>query len=95
MLRKLIQAGAIIALLTGPCFAQSPQVPQSGQPSQSNIGIPLSADKTLTPEEIERRKATDRAYNAAMQKIPDKKPPADPWGSIRPNSPTASKTKQQ
>jgi hypothetical protein len=95
MLRKFIQGGAILALFAGPSFAQVPQAPQGAQPNQSSLGIPLSTEKALTQEEIDRRKANDRAYDAAMRKIPDKKPPADPWGSIRPGSPTAAKNKQQ
>jgi hypothetical protein len=83
MLRKLIHAGAIIALLMGPAAAQ----------------IALSPFKTMekprkTPEEIEKDKARDSAYSAAMQKIPEKKV-ADPWGNIRDTSPTPPKNKPQ
>jgi len=52
-------------------------------------------DKPLTQEEIEKQKAADRAYEAAVNKIPDKKSSADPWGNIRQPSPTASKNKAQ
>jgi hypothetical protein len=89
MLRKLLPAGAIVVLCTGPAFAQI-----DAAPSQPTIGIPLNREVPPTAEEIEKRKAADRAYNAAMHKIPDKKPAADPWGSIRPSSSTA-KNKQQ
>jgi hypothetical protein len=90
MLQKLIQAGAIAALITGPAFAQAPQ------PSQSpTFGVPFKSEKPQTQEDIEKRKALDHAYDAAIQKIPEKKPSADPWGNIRPSSPTASKNKQQ
>jgi hypothetical protein len=85
MQRKLI-AAAIFAVFAAPASAQSP-----GQSSQSSIGIPLKSDKPMTEEEIEKRKASDRAYDAAMQKIPDRKAPADPWGDIRPTS-SASKS---
>ena len=84
MLRRLIQAGAILALLTAAASAQS------------TLGVPLKApDKPLTEEEIEKQKAADRAYQAAVNKIPDKKSSADPWGNIRQPSPTASKNKAQ
>jgi len=84
MLRKLIQAAAIIALLSGTAAAQF--MP----------GIPLNADKPPpTPEEIEKQKAIDRAYRSAAGKIPDKKPVVDPWANIRTAPATATKNKQQ
>jgi len=92
MLRNLLSASVTVALMSGPAFAQPAQpAPSSG----SQLGIPLNPERPLTPEEIEKRKATDRAYNAAMQKIPDKKPSSDPWGNVRPGSSTAAKNKQQ
>ena len=79
MFQKFVVTAAIAALLLGSASAQSPG------PSQSSpLGIPLKSAKPLTQEEIERRKANDRAYDAALQKIPDKKPPADPWGKRSP-----------
>jgi len=84
MLRTLIQAGAIIALLTATASAQ-------GIPMK----FPLKGDKRqMTPEEIEKQKAAENAYHAAMEKIPEKKA-VDPWGNIRPSPATASKNKQQ
>jgi hypothetical protein len=88
MLRKLITAGVIVALLVGAAAAQQPQQPL--QPS-----IPLNQKRPPTQEEIDRQKAADDAYDAAIKKIPEKKSSADPWGTIRPSSPTASKSKQQ
>jgi hypothetical protein len=85
MLRKLIQTGAILFLLTGAAYAQS------GFPMPS---ISLGKDKPPpTPEEIERQKAIDNAYNAANKKIPEKKEAADPWGNVRPNSAPQAKNK--
>jgi hypothetical protein len=84
MLQKLIQAGAIIALLTGTAAAQLP------------MGLHLGGDKPPpTAEEIEKQKAIDKAYNSATAKIPEKKTD-DPWATVRsaPNSPAASKDKQ-
>ena len=83
MLRKLIQAGAIVAFFTGAAAAQD------------TVGIPLNPRKALTKEDIEKQKATDEAYRAAMKKIPDKASSGDPWGNIRPAAPTAAKNKQQ
>jgi hypothetical protein len=90
MLRKFVVTAAIAALSMGSASAQAP----AGPSKSSAVGIPLKSDKPLTQEEIERRKANDRAYDAALQKIPDKKPPADPWGNVRPSSPAAAKNKQ-
>ena len=53
-----------------------------------------SPQKRLTPEEIEKKKAADAAYKAAMDKIPEKKAANDPWGSVREapsGTPTAAK----
>jgi hypothetical protein len=88
MWRKLVAAGAIVALLTAPVLAQQ-LAPQS-----DTVGIPLNRQIPPSPEEIEKRKAADRDYNAAIQKIPDKKPSTDPWGNIRPGS-SSAKNKQQ
>ena len=83
MLRKLIQVGAALALVTGTAHAQFPM------PSLS-----LGKDKPPpTPEEIERQKAIDNAYNAANKKIPEKKEATDPWGSVRPNPAPQAKNK--
>jgi len=81
MLRKLIQAGAIVAFFTGSAAAQD------------TLGISLNPRKQLSPEQIEKQKAADEAYKAAMKKIPDKNSSADPWGNIRPTAP--AKNKQQ
>ena len=84
MLCKVIQVGAILAVLTGTASAQMPMP-----------AVHLGGDKPPpTPEEIERQKAIDKAYKSATQKIPDKKAAADPWGNVRPNPATASKKKQ-
>jgi hypothetical protein len=80
MLRKLIRAAVIAAISVGPAAAQD------------SFGIPVNPKRPLTGEQLEKQKATDRDYDAAMKKIPDKKS-SDPWGVVRP-SPTA-KNKQQ
>jgi len=84
MLRKLIQAGAALALLTGTAYAQT------GFPMPS---MSLGGDKPPpTPEQVERQKAIDNAYNNATKKIPDKQGAADPWGTVRPSQPPAKST---
>ena len=66
MLRTFARAAGIIAVLTGSAFAQSPDAP-------ATTGVPFNAKLPPTAEEIARRQAAERDYNAAMQKIPDKK----------------------
>jgi hypothetical protein len=57
-------------------------------------GLDLSGDRPqLTKEEQEKRKAVDDAYKSAINKLPDKKKSADPWGDIR--SPAANSSKQR
>jgi hypothetical protein len=57
-------------------------------------GISLGHDDKpkLTPEELEKQKARDNAYSAAIKKIPEKKQ-VDPWGNIRDAAPTASRSR--
>jgi hypothetical protein len=73
MLRRLVAAGAMVMALTATAAAQLPMP-----------GISLGHDDKpkLSPEELEKQKARDAAYNAAVKKIPEKKP-TDPWGNIR------------
>lgn len=83
MLRKLVQAGAIVILMTGAAAAQD------------SVGIPLNPRKTLTKEDIDKQKAADEAYQSAIKKIPDKASSGDPWGNVRPAAPTTAKNRQQ
>ena len=99
MLRQFVRASAIAAAIaalmlasafapvSGQAFAQVP----GSDSGSSRPSIQLNPEMPPTPQQIEKRRATDDAYNAAMKKIPDKKSSADPWGDIRP----AAKTKQQ
>ena len=82
MLRKIVHATIMIALLTGIASAQMPSI---------NLA---PVDRELTPEEKEKQKAIDNAYKSAIGKIPDKQKPVDPWGNIRANPPSSGKTKQ-
>ena len=81
MVRNLILAGALFALAAGPAAAQVALSPFN------------APQKRLTPEEIEKKKAADAAYKAAMDKIPEKKAANDPWGSVRSDAPKAAPTK--
>ena len=81
--RYLVAAAAIVMALTADALAQL-----------TMPGIDLSADRPqLTKEEQEKRKAVDDAYKSTINKLPDKKKPADPWGDIRP--PAANSSRQR
>jgi len=68
---KILRATAMLVLLTGPAFAQMPNV---------NL-IPEVESKT--PEQIERDQQLQRAYRDSLRKIPDAKAANDPWGTVR------------
>jgi hypothetical protein len=85
--RKLISlfsgAGAIIALLPGPALAQF----------MPGINLQTEAPP-LTPEQQQKRKAVDEAYRSTIEKIPEKKKSADPWGNLRSTTTTPSRQRQ-
>jgi hypothetical protein len=74
---KLFRTAAVIALLTGPAYAQMPNI---------NL-IPELASKTSEEKEVDE--ARDKAYKESLRKIPNAKLSADPWGNVR--SPDAPK----
>jgi len=85
MLRKLIAAVAIIAVLTGTASAQSPFTP--------SLSLGGDTKRKLTPEEQAKQNAIDQAYKSATAKIPDRKS-NDPWADVRPASPAPSPKKK-
>jgi hypothetical protein len=80
VLRKLIQALALIVLMTGSGYAQVAPLPDNNTPP--------------TKEEREK-KAADEAYRSGLKSIPAAEKSADPWADLRPSTPTAAKKKQQ
>jgi len=70
---RILSAGAVIALLTGPAYAQM-------QTPNINL-IPELSSKT--PEEKEQEAVRDKAYRESLKKIPDAKTSSDPWGNVR------------
>ena len=68
---KVFRSAAVIVLLAGPAYAQSP-----------NINL-LPEVQSKTPEEKEAEAARDKAYKESLRKIPDAKVSTDPWGSVR------------
>jgi hypothetical protein len=81
MLRHVVGAGAVVALLTGPATAQS-------------INL-LSKERQLTSEEIQREQALELQYKETVDKMPDKKKSNDPWGNVRPAPSTSAAPRQQ
>ena len=80
VLRKFLQALALIALMTGSVYAQIAPLPDNSTPP--------------TKEEREK-KAADEAYRSGLKSIPATRQSADPWADLRPSTPTAAKKKQQ
>ena len=70
---RIFGAAAVIALLAGPAYAQSPNI---------NL-IPELQSKS--PEEKEAEAARDKAYKESLKKIPNAKASSDPWGNVRSN----------
>jgi hypothetical protein len=79
---RVLRAVAVIALLAGPAYAQSPHV---------NL---LSDTPTKTQEEKDADAVREKAYKESLRKIPDAKTSSDPWGAVRStDTPKSSATK--
>ena len=82
---KVFRLAAVIALLTGPAYAQMPNI---------NL-IPETASKT--PEQQEQEATQQKAYKESLKKIPDAKVSSDPWGTVRsvdtPKTPASGKAR--
>jgi hypothetical protein len=74
---RIFRAAAVLVLLTGPAYAQTPHV---------NL---LADTPSKTPEEIEKEEAQQKAYKESLRKIPDAKVSSDPWGNVRTEAPKA------
>lgn len=68
---RILGIAAVIALLTAPAYAQSP-----------NINL-MPEFQSKTPEEKEAEAVKERAYKESLKKIPDAKASSDPWGNVR------------
>jgi hypothetical protein len=79
---RTILAVMLIALLGTAAHAEGRRGNRSSQPST---------------EAAKKREAADKAYKAALDKIPNQ-PKADPWGNVRPGPkvrPAKGQTKSQ
>jgi hypothetical protein len=70
---RILRAAAVIALLTGPAYAQS---------TTPNVNL-IPELQSKSPEEKEAEAARDKAYKESLKKIPDGKVSSDPWGNVR------------
>jgi len=73
--RRLMSVGAgaiVAALLTGSAVAQGMNMPLS-----------VGDGKPLSDDEKARKAEQEKAYKAAIGKIPDQKANTDPWGNVR------------
>jgi hypothetical protein len=68
---RVFRAAAVIALLAGPAYAQTPAMPKYGE-----------VDKEKTPQQIAGERAAEQAYKKSLGNIPDQGP-TDPWGNVR------------
>jgi hypothetical protein len=80
---KVLCAAVVIGLLTGPAYAQMPNM---------NL-IPDTPSKS--PEERAADAERDKAYRESLKKIPDAKASSDPWGTVRSDPPKASAAKSR
>jgi hypothetical protein len=78
---RLAAAAAVtLGLLAGPAAAQ--------------LGGKMKPqEKAADPEEAKRKAAQDKAYKAALQRIPDSKEKYDPWGGVVPADSSNKKPK--
>jgi hypothetical protein len=69
---RIFRLAVAITFLASPAFAQVPPLNllQDNKPSKSQ-------------EEKDADAAREKAYQDSLKKIPDAKPPADPWGNVR------------
>ena len=68
---RVLCAAAVIALLTGPAYAQQKSVPKYGD-----------APVEKTRSQIEEDREVESAYKRSLGNIPDQTP-TDPWGNAR------------
>ena len=69
---RVLGVAAVMALLASPAAAQIP-----------NLNLLQDNRPPKTQEEKDAEAARDKAYKDSLKKIPDAKPPADPWGDVR------------
>jgi hypothetical protein len=74
-IKTLVAAAAIISWLASPAYSQG-----LGKRGGGYAGPPVE----------NRPKIDEKAYNAALQRIPTPKQPYDPWSNARPSDPAST-----
>jgi hypothetical protein len=74
-IRTLVAAATIISWLASPAYSQG-----LGKKGGGYRGPPVES----------RPKIDEKAYNAALERIPTPKQPYDPWSIARPSDPVSS-----
>jgi hypothetical protein len=74
---------AMLALIAMPANAQF-----------KKGGGSSASDEQQARSDARQKKADDKAYNAALEKIPDAKEKYDPWGVARPAEPAKDAAKK-
>jgi hypothetical protein len=84
MLCKLLAAAAITILSAGFARAQVQDVSRALPNGPASYGYTLSPiyERPITAQDM-REMEIERDYRAALSKIPNKKPPRDPWAGVR------------
>ena len=72
-MRAILTAGAVTTLLTAPAFSQS----------QAYDHIDGFGHGVKGPPQYHQPARNDDAYKAALDKIPEQRAKADPWGTVR------------
>ncbi len=81
-MKRWVVAAAVLALLPGVLAL----------PAQAQMGGKRSRGGDTKSEE-KKPQVDDKAYKAALERIPEPKEKYDPWGSARPAEPDKQKKK--
>ena len=79
---RTVVAAAILLSLSGSAYCQSPSQSSGGRPA---LGFPLGDKPAPSDPQSEEH---DTAYKSAIEKLPTRQKPDDPWQGIRSNSTT-------
>jgi hypothetical protein len=82
MLRKLVQAGIIVALSSAAAYSQPGGTGNTASDPMS-LNMAPGGGRHLSPEERQREQEIESKYRDTVNQIPDKKGSNDPWGSVR------------
>jgi hypothetical protein len=86
----------MLVAMAAPAYAQlfpGNGAPGNGSPEGGRPSLTVGGDKKIkTEDDIKYERQLDQAYKSGLSKIPDQKPKADPWGSIRGAATTPSQS---